>query len=271
MLRVPLRVNGRRDHHHEQRQQRDGDRVVRDEVVEEAEDLGEDVEDAVEHQFAFRSGTGSQPWPPHGWHRAMRRTVSQRAPGGAVALEGLEGVGGAARVEPAGGRAAGGERGGSRGRRRAGPGRRGSSSWPRRWWPSSSSTSAGQGSSASSAPRRRAGRCRPAGGRRRWSSRSAARRRRRTRLRTHRAADRAADGERRPGAGVAAPGVGGEPGDGERAAAGPAALPAQGLERAAVGDPPELGARGGHRWTLQGGGHPGARPARARPTAACGP
>ena len=48
---------------------------------------------------------------------------------------------------------------------------------------------------------------------------------------------------------------------------------AQGLERAAVGDPPELGARGSHRRTLQGGGHPRARPARSgrQPLAALEP
>src|SRR5918995_6171868 len=66
----------RRDDHHDAGQQCDGDRVVGNELVEEVEQARDELEEAVQHQWCFPSGTGSHPCPPQGWQRAIRRITS---------------------------------------------------------------------------------------------------------------------------------------------------------------------------------------------------
>ena len=188
----------------------------------------------------FRQERGPSRGHPRGGTGARRRTVSQRAADRAVALERLEGVGGAAGIEPARRGPTGRQPAVARARPRAGAGRRGSS--------------LGLGRSCRRPARRRS---RPGHRRQRGAA--------------HRGGRRPPGGGPRRTAPAARRAGGAEPGCGRRprprpcrprtptrggvaarpamaratsrsaARAGPPALLAEGLERPAVGDAPELG------------------------------
>ena len=63
----------RRDNQHTKCQQNDRDRIGVAQVIEKRKQAS----DKIEHQFAFRTGTGSAPCPPQGWHRQIRVRPSQ--------------------------------------------------------------------------------------------------------------------------------------------------------------------------------------------------
>ena len=204
----------------------------------------------------FVQGPGPSPWPPQGWQRARRRTVSHVPRAGAVALERLEGVGGAAGVEAAGRGPAGGEAPVAADPGVQDAGRRASSLSPRRAVVVEQVDQLGPGHRGQLGGAAERGRCPPAGGPPASSSRSAARRRRRTRLRTHGPSRRPCRPRSRPAAAwPAAPGGGAS----QVTVSGPrrARRPwrRRSWKRAAVGDPPELRARRGHVGSLHRGGH----------------
>ena len=77
-----------RHRHHDDREDDDGAAVAVGGLEEQAEEAGDRFEEPFEdaggedsevHEMPLAGGTGSYPWPPHGWQRARRR-IDRRRP-----------------------------------------------------------------------------------------------------------------------------------------------------------------------------------------------